>query len=371
MTRHYFDWAASAPGDYEKPFEFFGNPSSLHRDGREAKSALEDARSRCAAALGVPPGTLYFTSGGSESNCIAVQSNLLRRGSGRVIATEIEHLSILENLRVLERLGKPTGKINVDSFGRVNPSLLEKALSRYKDVCFAAIMAVNNETGAVADLASLKEAIANYGGRPVHLHSDIVQAAGKIPLSLADCGVDSASLSAHKLGGPRGIGLLYLRKPIGVRCNGGGQEKGIRPGTENVSGALAFASCLEKRLGQLKDNYDSAKGRCEKLLSGLMEIKRCSVIPENRDAGFSPYIVQAGFSGVPGEVMVRALDELGFSVSTGSACSASKAERHVLRSMGVDEKLSSEGIRISQGWTTTEEEIDLLLSAIREALKFL
>jgi cysteine desulfurase len=183
-------------------------------------------------------------------------------------------------------------------------------------------------------------------------------------------------LSAHKIGGPRGIGLLYLRRPLEALYSGGGQERKIRPGTENVAGALALADCLESRAlpEKIADELAQARGRWNHLLSALEKIDRCRLIPAERgvnDGGFSPYIVQVGFQGIPGEVMVRALDDRGFAVSTGSACSSASPERPVLAAMGVEDSLRLEGIRISQGWSTTAEEIDLLLAAIEEALKFL
>jgi cysteine desulfurase len=395
VKRHYFDWAASAPPDACCQNVPYGNPSSKHSEGREAKLALEDARERCAAVLNVPPQTLYFTSGGTESNSIALFSNLLKKGQGRVIASNAEHSSIREGLETLEKMGKPTGRIGVDSTGRVNEHLFAKALEKYGDVRFASVMAVNNETGSITDIASIRDVI--RGGKisvtrensfPVHLHCDLVQAVGKIEIDIQNWEIDSASISAHKISGPRGIGLLYLRRPssrggIEVFYTGGGQEGGIRGGTENTLGAVSLAYCLEKyaRLETVRAEYKKAKERWKKLITSLTAMERCVIIPQVRGAiaqneetdmeWFSPYILQAAFKGVPGEVMARALDDLGFAVSTGSACSSSSPERPVLTAMGVEEGLRLEGIRISQGFSTTDEEIDLLLDAIAEVLKFL
>jgi cysteine desulfurase len=372
--RYYFDWAATAPCEEEQS-EInppFGNPSSLHDEGKRARAALEDARALCAAALDLPAESLYFTSGATESNCIALFANLFRRG--RTIASDAEHSSVRENIAVLEKLGRPCGKIEVDNAGRVTPPLLAKALDKYGDVRFAAVMAVNNETGAITDIPALREVCRSRGGAPVHLHCDIAQAAGKIPLDLLLREVDSFSLSAHKIGGPRGIGLLYLRKPVETLCAGGGQERGIRPGTENTAGAIALASCLARAAAEQQARNAAARLRWKHLVQGLQKCGRATLIPQSRaedDSGFSPWILQAAFDGIPGEVMVRALDDLGFAVSTGSACSSSSQARPVLAAMGTSENLSLEGIRISQGWTTTDEEIDLLLAAIAEVLKFL
>ena len=356
----------------------FGNPSSRHTEGRAAKDALEAARSRCAKVLGVPFESLYFTSGGTEANCIALYSNLFRPGQGRILCSRAEHPSIVENVETLGRLGKPTGVIPVDSCGRVTAELLASTLAKYGDVRFAAIMAVNNEAGAINDIPSIKNVLKTYDGPPVHLHCDMVQAAGKIPLDLAAC--DSASISAHKLGGPRGIGLLYLRQPLEVLYAGGGQERKQRPGTENTAGALALADCLEKHAHRetVQAEYKLAASRMKRLATALASMERCIIIPAQRikdieynGGNFSPYILQVAFRGIPGEVMVRALDDCGFAVSTGSACGSFSPERPVLEAMGIDSDTRLWGIRISQGWSTSDDEIELLIEAVKEILKTL
>jgi cysteine desulfurase len=252
-------------------------------------------------------------------------------------------------------------------------------------------MLVNNETGAVTDMPLIRDITKNKLKAPVHLHCDLVQAVGKISVDIQNWELDSASISAHKINGPRGIGLLYLRKPIEVFYSGGGQENGIRGGTENVYGAVALAECLEQisnRKYQIANeeqilNIEQALERMNRLIYGLSKMQRCSFIPAARKQiipqlpyskslpEFSPYILQVAFKDIPGEVMARALDDLGVSVSTGSACSTSSPERPVLMAMGVSESLRIEGIRISQGNCTTNDDIDFLLSAISEVLKFL
>ncbi|MDR3114039.1 MAG: cysteine desulfurase [Treponema sp.] len=385
--RHYFDWAATAipaPPDPQS-LKTFGNPSSLHYEGRYAREALEDARTRCAAVLGLDPRQLYFTSGGTESNALVLHSLLLRKPSPGILVSAVEHPSVRENCLVLERLGKQIVLIGVEQDGRVSPGRLEKAWEKVEkganpespgkrtEPRFAAIMGVNNETGSVMDLPGLVRRIRARGGAPVHVHSDLVQALGKVPVDIAAWDLDSASISAHKLGGPRGMGLLYLRKPLEPLYTGGGQERGIRPGTESVAGALALASCLESRAAppQLAGEYEKAARRFTRLISGLQTLPGCFLIPQDRgeaDPRFSPYILQAGFKGIPGEVMVRALDERGYAVSTGSACSAAYRDRPVLAAMGLDKQACLEGIRISQGWSTTGEDIEGLLETLREVL---
>jgi cysteine desulfurase len=237
-------------------------------------------------------------------------------------------------------------------------------------------MAVNNETGALMDMARLSALIRGKEGAPVHLHCDLVQGAGKIPLDISGWDLDSACLSAHKLGGPRGIGLLYLKKPLEPLYAGGEQEGGVRPGTENTSGALALAGVLEShaQAGALEEGRGKAAERWKRLIEGFKKIPRCVFIPGDReaeDSRFSPWILQARFKDAPGEVMVRALDSEGFAVSTGSACSSSSPERPVLRAMGLDDAACLEGIRISQGWSTTMEDIEALIEGVKKVLAFL
>jgi cysteine desulfurase len=228
----------------------------------------------------------------------------------------------------------------------------------------------------VSDIGALVKLIRSREKAPIHIHSDLVQALGKLPLGLASLDLDSASFSAHKLGGSRGIGLLYLRKPADVLYTGGGQEGGIRPGTENTAGALAFAVCLERlaKPSAVEAEYKAAKERWKLLISALRSIERCTLIPSDRgdeDERFSPWILQTAFQNIPGEVMVRALDDAGFAVSTGSACSSRSRQRPVLEAMGIGPEQRLAGIRISQGWTTGIGDIEKLIAGIKKILEVL
>jgi len=377
--RHYFDWAATAIPEKSFPAEGipFGNPSSAHAEGRLAKEALESARFRCARVLGVEAEKLYFTSGGTESNALVIHSLLLRKGQGRLLYSGVEHPSVRENCQLLGSLGLPVSVIGVEKDGRVSADTLSAALRKHADSRFAAIMGVNNEIGAQMDIDSLVSAVRKNQektGLPVHFHCDLVQALGKVPVNIGD--VDSASFSAHKLGGVRGIGLLYLKKKVNCLYAGGHQEGGIRPGTENTQGALALAEILELRAKPetVKEENEKARERFKYLIGRLRKISRSALIPEDReddDPRFSPWIVQVRFSDVPGPVMVRALDQEGIAVSTGSACSSNSPERPVLQAMGLDVKARLEGIRISQGWSTDMADLDALLAGIEKALSFL
>ena len=388
-ARHYLDWAATAipdwntpgnafPADFS-PDDIFGNPSSLHREGRLAKEALENARSRCAAVLGVPAEKLHFTSGGTESNALAIHSRLLKQAKGRVLCSGIEHPSVRENCLMLEKLGLALAMIGVERDGRVSEASFSRALEKNPDARFTAVMGVNNETGALMDLKALvalaRESQAKTG-IPIHFHADLVQAAGKVPVDLSGWDLDSASISAHKLGGPRGIGLLYQKKTQSSILTGGEQEGGVRPGTENTLGALALACALERRADPnvvMRERAEAAE-RLKYLIGKLKKIKRCGFIPEDReedDSRFSPWILQVRFRDVPGAVMVRALDDAGVAVSTGSACSSSAQDRPVLAAMGVGESERLEGIRISQGWSTGQADMDALVSGVEKVLSFL
>jgi cysteine desulfurase len=380
MAIYYFDWAATAVADPEVSVGApFGNPSSKHAAGRVAKAAYEDARTRCAQVLGVEPRHVYFTGSGSEANTIVLHSFLRRKlesgGGGAMLYSVLEHPSVRENCLLLQHYGLDTREIAVEADGRVSVAALEKAFAAGKPPAFVTIMAVNNELGSVNDIGGLVSWIRAHSERPVHIHVDCVQALAKVPLSLKGWDIDSASFAAHKLCGPRGIGILYLRKPLIPPYLGGGQEAGLRPGTENVAGALSFAAALEKYAAPepcAKYGAEAAE-RMAHFLAGLKKFDRFHTIPNRRAEGpdFSPYILQASFDGIPGEVFARALDEKGFCISTGSACSSTKTERPVLFAIGVNEKQRLESVRFSQGYTTTKAEIDALLNAVGDVLKVL
>jgi cysteine desulfurase len=391
METGYFDWAATAVADPVLSMNVlfgnapFGNPSSKHAAGRAAKAAYEEARSRCAGVLGagteIESRHVYFTGSGTEANTIVLHSFLRRKlesgGTGAMLYSAVEHPSIRENCLLLQHYGMDVREIAVEGDGRVSAGALEKAFTSGKAPAFVTVMAVNNETGSVNDIGGLVSWIRAHSERPVHIHVDCVQALGKMLLPLKAWGIDSAAFSAHKICGPRGIGILYLRKPLIPPYLGGGQEWGLRPGTENIAGALAFAAALEKYAapGPCEKHRTEAAERMARLVTGLQSLGpgRFHIIPACRVEGpnFSPYILQASFDGIPGEVFARALDEKGFCISPGSACSSTKTERPVLFAIGVNEKQRLEGVRFSQGYATTNAAIDALLGAVAEVLKVL
>ncbi len=370
---HYFDWAATSPADedilkesLEETLECWGNPSSTHTVGKKARELFETARTRAAKALGVKPETIYFTSGGTESDQIPLLSVLAKPMKGTVLVSSIEHPAIREQSEALKNCGWNVIQIPADSDGIITPEAVISLLTA--DTVLVCIMAVNNETGVIQPVYEIADAItkACEGKRRPKFHIDCVQAAGKINLNLSYKGIDSAALSSHKICGPRGIGILYMKDAIEPFLRGGGQEKGIRSGTENVFGAVAFSKCLERYYN--KANPADAE-RTNNFVERLSDLSGCTIVPPSRLEKknlFSPYVVQAAFNNIPGNVMLRALDAKGFSISTGSACSAKKNKRPVLEAMHVDPKLRENAVRFSFGPHTTDQAVEELFTAVSE-----
>lgn len=370
---HYFDWAATSPADedilkesLEETLECWGNPSSTHSVGKQARELFETARTRAAKALGVKPESIYFTSGGTESDQIPLLSVLAKPMKGTVLVSSIEHPAIREQSEALKNCGWNVIQIPADSDGIITPEAVISLLTA--DTVLVCIMAVNNETGVIQPVYEIADAItkACEGKRRPKFHIDCVQAAGKINLNLSYKGIDSAALSSHKICGPRGIGILYMKDAIEPFLRGGGQEKGIRSGTENVFGAVAFSKCLERYYN--KANPADAE-RTNNFVERLSDLSGCTIVPPSRLEKknlFSPYVVQAAFNNIPGNVMLRALDAKGFSISTGSACSAKKNKRPVLEAMHVDPKLRENAVRFSFGPHTTDQAVEELFTAVSE-----
>ena len=413
---HYFDWAATAPCDenilresLETAIKYDGNPSSVHKTGKEARKVFEEARESCAKSLGVRANQLFFTSGGTESDHIPLLSCLNTPSkSGRIIVSAIEHPALREECYMLKKQGFEVVSVNPDKNGFVSAESIIENLTN--DTLFVTVMAVNNETGCVQPVYEIADAIteATKGKKRPHFHVDCVQAAGKIPLDLSHRGIDSAALSAHKISGPRGIGLLYLAKPLNSFLVGGGQEQNIRSGTENLFGAVAFSKCLErffikknvltpsqiiqtsnKNLGSISEmemliekerhafnRFEKQKEWTVDFLKKLKALEKCRLVPALREdfsdetqSRFSPWVVQAAFIGIPGNVMVRALDAKGFCISTGSACSAKKQSRPILAAMKLGREIQDSAVRFSFGPATTKKAMDELADAIKEIIQ--
>ncbi len=381
---YYFDWAATSPADSQilneslnATLKSWGNPSSSHSIGKEAKAALEEARKKSAEILGVSAEKIFFTSGGTESDHIPILSILNRPKKGSVLISSIEHPAVREMALELKKCGWTVDSIPADKNGIITPQAVEKKLTQ--DTALVCVMSVNNETGAIQPIYEIADTIAKFseGKRKPKFHVDCVQAAGKIPLNLSYKGIDSAAISAHKICGPRGIGILYIADAFEPFLKGGGQEKGIRSGTENVFGAVAISKALEKYW--ISDSNQAAKGRLENqinytqnFIKRLAELKSCIIIPETRilnPENYSPWVVQASFENIPGQVMLRALDAEGFYISTGSACSSRKNNRPVLEAMHVTPQVSENAVRFSFGPLSTKEGIEELFEKIKEIVE--
>ncbi|MBL8966255.1 MAG: aminotransferase class V-fold PLP-dependent enzyme, partial [Spirochaetaceae bacterium] len=367
----------------------FGNPSSKHALGLEAHSRLEEARARLAASLrsplvaataagtpgapyGSPSGRLVFTSGGSEADAMVLLSLLRKLKAGRspvhVVSSAIEHSAVYEQILLLEGLGIEATFVPAGSEGFLDPAAVAGAVR--KETALVAVMAVNNETGAVQPLAAIAAAVAAaaaaLGRKPPRLHADAVQALGKTAFDPAALGLGSAAFSAHKLGGPRGAGALWLSGPLEPLAVGGGQESGLRPGTESLQGAWAFSRAAELAALGLAERRARALRLEARLLDGLAAIPGVQGLPLGRrsgDARYSPFILSASYPGLSGEVLARALADEGVAVSTGAACSANAAKkgRRVLDAMGLAPELSSSAIRVSTGPATEDADIDRFL----------
>ncbi len=386
----YLDWAASAPPDEaavreaaDVSLRCFANPSSPHTAGTQAAERLEDARARLARLVDAAPGEIVLTSGGTESNTSLLLSLLERyrlggieRRKARIVTTMIEHASVHDQARSLEGYGMACTVVKPGPNGIVDPQAVAEAVD--DATVLVSVMLVNNETGAIQGIEEISRLVHEASarrGRKVLMHTDAVQALGKIPVSVRRLGVDAASFSAHKTGGLRGIGALYLRSGTapGFLPIGGGQEAGRRPGTENVAAACSFAAAAEGRIARLAENAAAASRLMDRLVAGLKEIRASRIFPESRagrDAGcFSPYILSAGFPPLPGEVLVRVADSRGFCIATGSACSTKKKDRtRVPESMGLDHQTALSTIRVSIGPSTTESDIDSFLAMLREEI---
>lgn len=383
---HYFDYAATSPVDEEiltqalrTSMEHWGNPSSIHEAGTDARKIFEEARCRAAKALGVKPETVFFTSGGTESDHLALLSVLSRPQKGSVVLSAIEHPALREICRMIENCGWKAITVNPNKDGIITPEAVTGALK--EDTAFVTVMAVNNETGAIQPIYEIADAITRHcqGKRRPFFHVDCVQAAGKIPLNLAYPGIDSAALSAHKIHGPRGIGILYLKKEINSFLKGGGQEKNVRSGTENLFGAEAFSRCLQKysisdRNPPSMERYNAQIQWTREFIEKLCQIKGCVMIPHCRkdsslEEHFSPWVVQAAFPGIPGQVMERALSSQGFYISTGSACSAGHHSRPILDTMQIPPKEKESAVRFSFGHETTRKAMDDLVEAVAKIVE--
>ncbi len=348
--------------------EKFGNASSLHRSGREAKEALEDSREKVAALLGARAEEIIFTSGGTESDNLALKgiARKNQKHGKHIITTQIEHPAILETCRALEKDGFEVTYLPVTGDGLVELSTLEASIR--PDTILISVMHANNEVGTIQPLEEIGRLAAE---RDIYLHSDAVQSVGKIPVNVDDLGVDLLSLSAHKLYGPKGVGALYIRKGTKLESiiQGGGHERRLRSGTENISGIVGLARATELAERDMPREAERLAGLRDRLAEQVL----CKV----KDAWINgtmkkrlPGNLNFGFKYVEGESLLLFLDSKGICVSTGSACSSHKLEpSHVLMSLGLKAEECHGSLRITLGMSNTMEEIEYVAESIVEAVE--
>ena len=344
--------------------EFFANPSSIHREGLRAHRELERNREEMGKLLSVPSSSLFFTSGATES-IATVFSSLLQAEPGKAIISSIEHEAVASWLRPLESHGWKTARLKAKG-GIVRAEDLCAELT--PDTKIVAVMAVNNVTGAVEDIKKLVETVREYekgARRRIFFFSDSVQALGKIPYSIAELGIDGASFSAHKINGPRGTGLLYLRRPEAFHAlsSAGGQEKGKRGGTENLPAIAGFRAALGEWMEDNEEKRKRISGLNRMIREAIAEMGFHILSPEDA----SPYIISFA-SPLPSEVYTRMLSDKGISVSSGSACSNNtKGEgERILIAMGARSDEAKRAVRISLSNDSDEESAGELIKAIKE-----
>ena len=368
--RVYLDWNATTPLRPEAKqamaaaWEVAGNPSSVHAEGRRARRLVEDARAAVSAAVGARAQDVVFTSGGTEANALALAPGL-RRGAGepvrRLLVSAIEHTSVLSGGRFpLEAIGT----IQVTGSGLIDIDHLRKLLAD-EQPALVSVMLANNETGALQPVGEVADVVHEAGGL---LHVDAIQALGKIPLDIKVMKADLVTFSAHKIGGPKGVGALVLAEDVqGLEplLRGGGQELGRRAGTENVAGVAAFGAAVRAAMAAPEGDAARLRGLRDRLEAGLKQTPDMIVFSEN-----VPRLPNTTLFTVPGlkaETAVIGFDLGGISVSSGSACSSGKVQpSHVLEAMGVGKELAQGAVRLSLGWSTTEADIDLALQAWRK-----
>jgi cysteine desulfurase len=349
---------------------FTGNPSSVHASGREARAALDQARERAAGVLGVDEDELVFTSGGTESDNLALLGCLRAQGPrARLVTTAIEHSAVLAAAEQAEREGHPVTRLAVDAEGRIDPEQALAAL-RGEGPALLSVMAANNEIGSLGPLAELGERLPARGKlRPV-FHTDAAQALGRLPLQLREWGIDLASFSMHKLGGPVGVGLLYKKKGTKLLAlqYGGGQEQGLRPGSENVAAISASALALELAERERAAHCAGMRSLCSSFWEQVQRVlpqARVNGPPPEREARLCNTL-NLSLPGIDGRVLVARLDLEGLEVSAGSACASGSLEpSHVLAALGCTPDEARAGVRFSFGRGNTAQDVQAAVEILR------
>ncbi len=358
-------------GMVEMLVNHYGNPSSLHMKGIEAENAIKKARESIAKALDVKSGEIFFASGGTEANNMAIRGCALankKRGNHLVTST-IEHPSVLNTFKFLEQEGYRVSYIGVDRYGRVNLKQLENEIS--DQTILVSMMYVNNEVGTIQPLQEIRNIIDSKKSKALY-HVDAIQSFGKILFTPAQYGIDLLSLSAHKLHGPKGAGALYVRK--GVRIHpivfGGSQEFDMRSGTENVAGIVGFGKAAEITFDNFNHGVSVMDENKKYLEEKIKETMDHVVINGRCDGQNAPHILNVSFLGIKAEVLLHALEAKGIFVSTGSACSSNKpSPSHVLAAMGIEKPRIESAVRFSFSSFNTKEDVDYCVEQLAAIIK--
>lgn len=370
----YMDHSATSPVDPEvfeamKPYfvESFGNASTLYSLGREGKTAMENAREQVASLIGAEPKEIIFTSGGTESDNIAIKGTAykFKAKGNHIITSAIEHPAVDETCKYLEKNGFEVTYLPVYKDGIVKVSDLEDAIT--DKTILITIMHANNEIGTIQPIAEIAKIAREKG---IYFHTDAVQTVGKILVDVKELDVDMLSLSSHKLYGPKGIGALYIKKGVRIEpiMHGGGHERGIRPGTENVPGIVGLGKACSIARENLESDSKKVTNLRDKLIDNVLEQVEESYLNGHRTNRL-PNNANFRFTGIEGESLILTLDTKGISASTGSACSSTKLEpSHVLMAIGLEEVEAHGSLRISLGRENTEKEIDYTVKAIKEVV---
>ena len=346
----------------------YGNPSSIHQIGMAANDALQTAREQIARCLGCMPKEIFFTSGGTESDNQAIMSAAMlgaKQNKRHIISTAFEHHAVLHTLRRLKEQGFEIQLLDVGAEGNITAAQVEDAIR--PDTCLVTVMFANNEIGSVLPIAEIGEVCRAHG---VLFHTDAVQAAGHIPVNVKKQNIDMLSLSAHKFHGPRGIGALYVKRGIELTSlmEGGGQERGKRPGTENLPAIMGMTAALKEECTLMEQNEAKVIAMRDRLIQGLSQIPY-SILNGSREKRL-PGNVNFCFEGVSGESLLLLLDSRGICASSGSACASGALDpSHVLLSLGLAPEIAQGSLRISLDISNTEEEIDYMLEVIPQVVE--
>jgi cysteine desulfurase len=367
----YLDHAATTPMRPEvweamAPFAStsFGNPSGVHGVSRAAKNALEEAREKIAGLIGAQPLEIVFTSGGTESDNLAIKGAVFastpRQG---LVTSAIEHEAVLETADFLKRLGMPVTIVGVDSEARAHPDEIAAAVN--DDTAVVSVMMVNNETGTVQALGQISELVKAKSPETL-IHTDAVQAFGCEDIDVGSLGIDLLTISAHKFGGPKGAGILYVRDGIALEpvLHGGGQELGRRSGTHDVASAVGMATAVESTLSD-RERFETEISAIRDKLETRLVVDAGEVVINTPKMGRSSHHLNVRFPGVRNETLLMLLDQNGVAASAGSACQSGAATvSHVLEAMGLTPDEARESVRFSFGWTSTADEADEAASIV-------